>query len=198
MKRLTTDTPDGNFETVLNFVYGKDGWAYIRHDGEHEDVLLTDWAKRQCFLRGCDEVFVEKAEEIDQQLCDCMMDAPICPIALAYCFASQAVHLRGRLKMYEDAMPLERAQELARAEKDGRLVVLPCKLHESIFYLEDGELFDDEPYEVSLGQKSGEWNDSLMFECQYGFGFFGEDVGKTVFLTRAEAEAALKERGERQ
>lgn len=30
-----------------------------------------------------------------------------------------------RLAEYEDAMPLERAQELAQAEKDGRLVVLP-------------------------------------------------------------------------
>lgn len=30
-----------------------------------------------------------------------------------------------RLAAYEDAMPLERVQELARAEKAGRLVVLP-------------------------------------------------------------------------
>lgn len=30
MKRLTTDTPSGNFETALNFVYGKDGWAYTQ------------------------------------------------------------------------------------------------------------------------------------------------------------------------
>lgn len=30
-----------------------------------------------------------------------------------------------RLAAYEDAMPLKRAQELAQAEKDGRLVVLP-------------------------------------------------------------------------
>ncbi len=102
MNRLTTDAPNGNFETMLNFVYGKDGWAYIRHDGYHENVLLTDWAKRQCKLRGCDEVLAETPEEIDQRLCDCMMDAPICPIAMAYCFASQAVHLRDRLKMYED------------------------------------------------------------------------------------------------
>lgn len=107
------------------------------------------------------------------------------------------LHVWGdRLADYEDTMPLEQAQELAQAEKDGRLVVLPCKLHESIFYLEDGELYDDVPYEVSLGQKSGEWNDSLMFECQYGFGFFEEDVGKTVFLTSEEAEAALKKREE--
>lgn len=96
------------------------------------------------------------------------------------------------LSEYRSIGPAKHLLKLAQAEKDGRLVVLPCKLHESIFYLEDGKLFDDEPYEVSLGQKSGEWNDSLMFECQYGFGFFGEDVGKTVFLTREEAEAALR------
>lgn len=32
-----------------------------------------------------------------------------------------------RLAAYEDAMPLERVRELAQAEEDGRLVVLPCK-----------------------------------------------------------------------
>lgn len=32
-----------------------------------------------------------------------------------------------RLKEYEDTMPLERAQELAQAEKDGRLVVLTSR-----------------------------------------------------------------------
>lgn len=154
MKRLTTDTPSGNFETALNFVYGKDGWAYIRHDGEHEDVRLTDWAKCQCKLQGCDEVWTETPEEIDQQLSDCMMDSPICPVAMAYCFASQAVHLRSRLAAYEDtglmpedidalqkreqslaellvnvsggcAVSYDRLAELANAEKAGQLVVLP-------------------------------------------------------------------------
>ena len=45
MKRLTTDTPNGNFETILNFVYSKDGWAYIRHDGEHENVRVDRLGK---------------------------------------------------------------------------------------------------------------------------------------------------------
>ena len=45
MKRLTTDHPDGNFETVLNYVYGKDGVAYLRSDGERDDVPLHEWAK---------------------------------------------------------------------------------------------------------------------------------------------------------
>lgn len=86
--------------------------------------------------------------------------------------------------------------ELAQAEKDGRLVVLPCKLHESIFYLEDGDWYDDVPCGVYFGQKQGEWNDSLLYECEDGFSFYAEEVGETVFLTREEAEAALKKREE--
>lgn len=111
MKRLTTEEPQDNFETMMNYVYSKDGWAYIRHDGVHEDVPLTQWARRQCAARGCadEDLPGDTPEEIDEALCGCMMDCPDCPIALAYCFASQAVHLRDRLKRYEDTglMPMD-------------------------------------------------------------------------------------------
>lgn len=89
---------------MLNYVYGKDGFAHIRSDGEKDDVPLTAWAKAQCLQRGCDEFPGETPEEIDEALCDCQMDCPECPIALAYCFACQAVHLRDRLKRYEDIL----------------------------------------------------------------------------------------------
>lgn len=112
MNRMTTDAPAGNFETMLNFVFSKDGWAYIRHDGEGESVPLTQWAKAQCILHGCGEFSAETPQEIDEAICDCMMDFPDCPIALAYCFASQAVHLRSRLKMYEDILFAEDGSEL--------------------------------------------------------------------------------------
>lgn len=36
------------------------------------------------------------------------------------------------LAAYEDAMPLDRAKELAQAEKNGRLVVLPCKVGDEV------------------------------------------------------------------
>lgn len=111
MKRLTTDTPDGNFETMLNFVFSQDGWAHIRHDGNEGTVPLTQWAKAQCILHGCDEFSAETPQEIDEEICGCMMDFPDCPIGLAYCFASQAVHLRGRLKMYEDVLFAEDGTE---------------------------------------------------------------------------------------
>lgn len=64
-----------------------------------------------------------------------------------------------RLAAYEDAMTLERAKELAQAEKDGRLVVLPLEAKEGdpipqCFY-GDGGLCpglsapnDDEPIEM--------------------------------------------------
>lgn len=103
MKRLTTDTPDGNFETMINLVFSKDGWAHIRHDVEKRTVPLTQWAKAQCVLHGCGKSSAEMTQEIDEEISDClMMDFPDCPIALAYGFAVQACHLRSRLKMYED------------------------------------------------------------------------------------------------
>lgn len=111
MKRLTTDTPDGNFETMLNLVFGEDGWAHIRHDGGGGAVPLTQWVKAQCILHGCGEFSAETPEEIDEAICDCMMDFPDCPISLAYCFAVQACHLRDRLKMYEDILFAEDGTE---------------------------------------------------------------------------------------
>ncbi len=84
MKRLTSNDPQDNFLTAMNYVFAKDGWAHIRHDGEHEDVPLTDWAKAQCIKRGCDKFPGETAEEIDETVGDCLMDGEGCPVALAY------------------------------------------------------------------------------------------------------------------
>ena len=132
MKRLTTDTPDGNFATMLNLVFSKDSWAHIRHDGEEGTVPLTQWAKAQCILHGCGEFSAETPKEIDEEISDClMMDFPDCPIALAYGFAVQACHLRDRLKMYEDVLfsedgtervNLDHLQEMANRERSRQFV----------------------------------------------------------------------------
>lgn len=122
MKRLITDTPDGNFETMLNLIFGKDGWAHIRHDGEEGTVPLTQWAKAQCILHGCGEFFAETPQEIDEEISDClMMDFPDCPVALAYGFAVQACHLWDRLKMYEDVFFCEDGTELFSLDEAAEL-----------------------------------------------------------------------------
>lgn len=131
MKRLTHEKPQDNFGIMMNYVFANDGWAHICHDGENEDVPLTEWAKAQCIKRGCDELPGEDPKEIDETLCDCLMDGEGCPVALAYCFGCQATHLRSRLKAIEDILgedyDLDLLRELAQAEKTGRLVVLPEK-----------------------------------------------------------------------
>ena len=69
---------------------------------------------------------------------------------------------------------LSKLAEYETAEKQGRLVVLPCKLGTPVYFLRHG--FDG-------------WRiDSRKF----AYGMIGE-VGKTVFLTREEAEKALEE-----
>lgn len=99
MKRMTTDNPQNNFETVMNLVYGKDGWQYIRHGGKA--MRTTDFCLMLCKERGCcrvDEWVTE--EEKDECLCDCLFEE--CPIATVYAALSGFGHVRSRLKMYED------------------------------------------------------------------------------------------------
>ena len=196
MKRLTTDAPDGNFETALNYVYGKNGWAYIRHDGEHEDVMLTDWAKRQCKLHGCDEVLTETPEEIDERLCDCMMDGPICPVALAYCFAIQAVHMRGRLKKYEDIFFTEDGTERITLKDLQAMAALPSN---EPLTLEELREMDGEPVFIIPTRGSGGFCTWMLVDTKYdlcrevhGEMAVFENCGKTWLAYRCRLEEGNK------
>lgn len=79
-----------------------------------------------------------------------------------------------------DGMTLMRLRELAVADKDGRCVVLPCKVGDTIWRLKRTfETYPDksEPYTEADGFLLQDiWN-----------------VGKNVFMTREEAEKALAE-----
>lgn len=105
-----------------------------------------------------------------------------------------------RLSAYEDAMPLERARELAKAEKECRLVVLP--VHVGIGKVAYG--LTDAGYgtqridiiECDYLEKLSIWNNhghEVVVEAD-GWEIGESDIGKTVFLTREEAEEALKKR----
>lgn len=88
----------------------------------------------------------------------------------------------------------ERLRELAEADKTGRVVVLPCQSGERVFALLDGQKHVRE-CEVKHAVLDG-WR-KVFFISPVGspgdaysapFGAFG----KTVFLTREEAEKALE------
>ncbi|MCL2563118.1 MAG: hypothetical protein FWE08_03685 [Oscillospiraceae bacterium] len=88
----------------------------------------------------------------------------------------------------------ERVAELAAAERDGRLVVLPCK---TIF---DPGWDAGPPCAFLCPERIEGETEEPCHRCRDGMPFVHErpctqddikNIGKTVFLTRAEAEAAL-------
>lgn len=88
-----------------------------------------------------------------------------------------------------------------RADMDGRLVMLPCKKGDSLFVLTSDSLSGIEETKcrrISVINREDGPCAKVTAKCVYddwGGGvrdFFPEDFGKTVFLTREEAEATLK------
>ena len=81
-------------------------------------------------------------------------------------------------------------RELAQADREGRCVVLPCKVEDDVYINIFGRTL---PFTViSISQMAS----TPTFKAQHGirlvYIFKADDVGETVFLTRAEAEAALR------
>ena len=118
-------------------------------------------------------------------------------------FRKMVRDLYGRLKAYEDTgiepeavetvklalaakhmvdletlnnTPISRLVELAEADKDGRVIILPCKVYET-----DGVRV----YEHTVRE--------VIYETAGGPAFDKNAIGKSIFLTRAEAERAIQE-----
>ena len=91
------------------------------------------------------------------------------------------------LKAYEDAgLTPERVAALAAAERDGRMVVLPCKVGEPIYCLNNEHLLVSR-----IIVEARVFRDKVYMVDSLNRAFGLEDIGESVFLTRAEAEAAL-------
>ena len=71
--------------------------------------------------------------------------------------------------------PISRLVELAEADKDGRVVVLPCKVYET-----DGVRV----YEHAVR--------GIIYRTAGGPDFDESTIGKSIFLTREEAELAME------
>lgn len=116
----------------------------------------------------------------------------------------QAVELAGLCKQND----VDRLKELLQAEKDGRLVELPCKVGDTAYRVirrKDGGGHIASATVSGLHMGDTERNRRYKKEKEYIVlkveGNFCAHVdrgqiGKTVFLTREEAEAALKKREE--
>ena len=88
------------------------------------------------------------------------------------------------------ATGLDRLRELALADREGRCVVLPCKVEDDVYINILGRTLPSTV--ISISQMSS----TPIFKAQHGirlvYIFKADDVGETVFMTRAEAESALR------
>lgn len=99
----------------------------------------------------------------------------------------------------DDTSEVERLRELYKADKDGRLVVLPVRpvLTQScasmLYIVDDDEIYEDSLYEAVVGMSSSGRTNVIYTTLSDQMIFGQEAIGKTVFLTREEAEKALQE-----
>lgn len=92
--------------------------------------------------------------------------------------------LLDRLAAIEDILgdnyELARLRKLVKADRDGRFVVLPCKVGDNLFY----------DYDCGVEKETVE---KIVVEIETDCGIYNpEDIGESVYLTIEAAESALK------
>ena len=86
-------------------------------------------------------------------------------------------------------------RELDKADKDGRLVVLPCKVGDTVYEVTSRKTISEyrvKAIRVELFCTFIEWDIAAGFVDKSIFGVPVDEIGKTVFLTREKAEKALE------
>ena len=170
MKRLTTNNPEDNLETALNFYYVKDYETWVRGGGDapdYPDVSLFDWIKK-IINQFCPDSFdMRSNKNLSCDLADTLMEGTETMegvIAHLYMSAWTHAELREKLMKYETA------------EEEGRLVVLPC---DTVYFISDTHI------------RAKSVLDLLICEID------GIDKGGEHWSTREKAEKALKEMEEK-
>ena len=86
-----------------------------------------------------------------------------------------------------------RLRELAAADKDGRVIVQPCKVGDKLYRVFAGEIFEQEVGIMKYFAIQERWDIETYPFCPC----VESSIGKTVFLSREEAEKALREMGDK-
>lgn len=92
----------------------------------------------------------------------------------------------------------EKLSEYETAEKEGRLVVLPCKVGDTVWMVHQRltSTVNNVISKMTVTELRGNRLNPIWFVIDGEYGrtsFHPSEIGKTVFLTREEAEKALKE-----
>lgn len=88
-----------------------------------------------------------------------------------------------------------RLQELLKADEEGRVVVLPCKVGDTVYEVTGRKTIGEyrvKAIRVELFGLFIEWKIEKGFVWQSLEGISTDEIGRSVFLTRKEAEKALE------
>ena len=192
---------------------------------DYPDIRLYDFIRKAAKILLPDLDFPMDDDGVDYAMGELLLDGPDEPtglLALLYTAAWSYAELRGRLMQYEDTglepamcanyktfedeaiskgVPFKRIVELMEADKAGRLVVLPVRpvLTQSIgsmlYIIEDGEIVEDSLCEALVGMGSNGEINIFYTTLSDQISFEQADIGKTVFLTREDAEKTRRANG---
>ena len=103
--------------------------------------------------------------------------------------------VRVRIDEIEELRVAEKLKYYEDLEEQGRLVVLPCNIGDMLFMIKDGEVYDGAVRFMrwECHKDRGVRSDIAANPNPYfSIGASFDDFGKTVFLTREEAEDMLR------
>ena len=210
--RLTTDSPKNNVEMALNLFFVKDKEVWVRGYGKDgADISLFDLS-RDLTRWNCPYVDLDISDDsFSMMMAEWLwedVESFEHVLALLYQAAWVCAELRERLKAYEDSklspedaanlhailrlgdgMTMMRLRELAVANQEGRVVVQPCKIGDILYRVFAGEIFEHRVWSMKYFAIQGQWDIETYPFCSC----VESSIGKTVFLTREEAEKALAE-----
>lgn len=193
MERFTTnkDVQEmGMYELAHNCCYYKEGNA--RYRDFEMDMDTRDFARNLMTTLTNEDMPLDD-ELFDEEIMENLMNDPFSNvkglIALFYRNLWAMAELREKLKEYEDA------------EEDGLLLRLPCRVGDTLYmpweYDERMGVAVMAVYKICINEhgffvETDLDSDDDGFLEEYNYGEFSfSDFGKTVFLTKAEAEQAL-------
>lgn len=110
------------------------------------------------------------------------------------CVKDMASRLASIENILGDDYDLDRLKELVEADREGRCVVLPCKIGDTIYDIQMGKITEKTIISIPFLLSK-----SVNHLCLHAINIRNaittidtENLGKTVFLAREEAEAALE------
>lgn len=206
----------------LFYIKDFETWVRGGGDGpDYPDIRFYDFIRKAAKILLPDLDFPMDDDGVDYAMGELLLDGPDEPtglLALLYTAAWSYAELRGRLMQYEDTeltpeeidmdheaaeqlrqlcrdYDLDRLEKLAEADRAGRLVVPPCKAGDTVYEVTSRKTISEyrvKAIRVELFCTFIEWDIVAGFVDKSIFGVPVNEIGKTVFLTREEADRALE------